>query len=118
MSDNASFSFSGFRESDLDGINKYSLEHYNITVLVYLSINRIQNEVFSTRGINTGVTELKESSIDFKIENQVAFSIPYNEVEQCATVKNDVSVQLHQPDDFVDDNVLFLFLFILATFFI
>ena len=50
----------------------------------------------SVKGWNWGRAEFTGSTMSFEVGNHTAFEIPLNNVSQCTTGKNEVTLEFHQ----------------------
>eukprot|EP00102_Acyrthosiphon_pisum_P011553 XP_008180317.1 PREDICTED: FACT complex subunit Ssrp1 [Acyrthosiphon pisum] len=82
--------YSGFNESDQDKIAKYFKNTYRLDML---------EKELAIKGWNWGSTKFNGSILSFDIGNLTAFEIPLNNVSQCTTGKNEVTLEFHQNDE-------------------
>ncbi|XP_050535918.1 FACT complex subunit Ssrp1 [Daktulosphaira vitifoliae] len=82
--------YSGFNESDQEKIAKYFKNTYHLDML---------EKELSIKGWNWGSAKFNGSILSFDIGNLTAFEIPLNNVSQCTTGKNEVTLEFHQNDE-------------------
>ncbi|KAF0758454.1 Uncharacterized protein FWK35_00016394 [Aphis craccivora] len=82
--------YTGFNESDQDKIAKYFKNTYRLDML---------EKELAIKGWNWGSTKFNGSILSFDIGNLTAFEIPLNNVSQCTTGKNEVTLEFHQNDE-------------------
>ncbi|KAL1132560.1 hypothetical protein AAG570_010512 [Ranatra chinensis] len=82
--------FTGFKESEIEKLAKYFKTKYS---------NDLLEKELSVKGWNWGTAKFTGSVLNFDINNLSAFEIPLNNVSQCTTGKNEVTVEFHQNDD-------------------
>ncbi|XP_025206341.1 FACT complex subunit Ssrp1 [Melanaphis sacchari] len=82
--------YSGFNESDQDKVAKYFKNTYRLDML---------EKELAVKGWNWGSTKFNGSILSFDIGNLTAFEIPLNNVSQCTTGKNEVTLEFHQNDE-------------------
>ncbi|KAL5239533.1 hypothetical protein ACI65C_006943 [Semiaphis heraclei] len=82
--------YCGFNESDQDKIAKYFKNTYRLDML---------EKELAIKGWNWGSTKFNGSILSFDIGNLSAFEIPLNNVSQCTTGKNEVTLEFHQNDE-------------------
>lgn len=59
----------------------------------------LQEKEMSLKGWNWGTAKFNGSLLSFDIGSHTAFEVPLNNVSQCTTGKNEVTVEFHQNDD-------------------
>ncbi|GFN86488.1 fact complex subunit ssrp1 [Plakobranchus ocellatus] len=82
--------FDGFKESDFEKLAAFISNHYAISV---------EKLDISLKGWNWGKSEFEANSLNFKVDNNVAFEIPLSNVTNSTTGKNEVTIEFHQNDD-------------------
>ncbi|XP_029347227.1 FACT complex subunit Ssrp1-like [Acyrthosiphon pisum] len=82
--------YCGFNESDQDKIAKYFKNTYRLDML---------EKELAIKGWNWGSTKFNGSILSFDIGNLTAFEIPLNNVSQCTTGRNEVTLEYHQNDE-------------------
>ncbi|XP_054258015.1 FACT complex subunit Ssrp1 [Macrosteles quadrilineatus] len=82
--------FFGFRESEQDKIAKFFKTSYSLDML---------EKELSVKGWNWGTAKFAGSVLSFEVGNLSAFEVPLNNVSQCTTGKNEVTIEFHQNDD-------------------
>lgn len=82
--------FSGFRESEQEKIAKFFKVNYSLEML---------EKELSLKGWNWGTAKFAGSVLSFEIGSLTGFEIPLNNVSQCTTGKNEVTIEFHQNDD-------------------
>lgn len=80
----------GFKESDCDKITKFIKVNYEID---------ITPKEFSVRGWNWGTANFNGSVLSFDVNNLTAFDLALNNVSQCTTGRNEVTLEFHQNED-------------------
>lgn len=93
---------------DQDKIAKYFKNTYRLDML---------EKELAIKGWNWGSTKFNGSILSFDIGNLTAFEIPLNNVSQCTTGKNEVTLEFHQVTckkyfDSYSDQVHFLFQYV------
>ncbi|TRY89951.1 hypothetical protein DNTS_001673 [Danionella cerebrum] len=71
------YKYDGFKESDLEKISEYFKENYKVELM--------EKDMWPL--------------LSFEVNESPAFEIPLSSVSQCATGKNEVTVEFHQNDD-------------------
>ncbi|XP_025423207.1 FACT complex subunit Ssrp1 [Sipha flava] len=82
--------YSGFNESDQEKIAKYFKNTYHLDML---------EKELAIKGWNWGSAKFNGSILSFDVGNLTAFEIPLNNVSQCTTGKNEVTLEFHQNDE-------------------
>ncbi|KAG8334273.1 FACT complex subunit ssrp1 [Homalodisca vitripennis] len=82
--------FCGFKESEQEKIAKFFKTNYSMDML---------EKELSVKGWNWGTAKFAGSVLSFDVSNLTAFEIPLNNVSQCTTGKNEVTIEFHQNDD-------------------
>uniref|UniRef100_A0A336LU77 FACT complex subunit SSRP1 n=1 Tax=Culicoides sonorensis TaxID=179676 RepID=A0A336LU77_CULSO len=89
MKNGALHRFFGFKD-DEQKIADFFKKNYKLDML---------EKELSYRGWNWGTAVFNGSVLSFNIEKKTAFEIPLNNVSQCQTGKNEVTLEFHQNDD-------------------
>ncbi|XP_059482130.1 FACT complex subunit Ssrp1 isoform X2 [Neocloeon triangulifer] len=82
--------FIGFKEQDQDKLAKFFKKNYEKDML---------EKELSLKGWNWGTAKFLGSQLSFDVGSLTAFEIPLNNVSQCTTGKNEVTLEYHQNDD-------------------
>ncbi|KAK3764831.1 hypothetical protein RRG08_041250 [Elysia crispata] len=82
--------FDGFKDNEFEKLAKFISNHYA------LSLEKVDP---SLKGWNWGKSEFEANSLNFKVENNVAFEIPLSNVTNATPGKNEVTIEFHQNDD-------------------
>lgn len=82
--------FRGFKEPEQEKIAKFFSTNYSMDML---------EKELSLKGWNWGTAKFNGSVLDFDVGHHTAFEIPLNNVSQCTTGKNEVTLEFHQNDD-------------------
>ncbi|XP_034949170.1 FACT complex subunit Ssrp1 [Chelonus insularis] len=82
--------FRGFKENDQEKIAKFFSTNYKKDML---------EKELSLKGWNWGTAKFHGSVLSFDVGHHTAFEIPLNDVSQCTTGKNEVTLEFHQNDD-------------------
>lgn len=89
MKNGALHRYFGFKD-DEQKIADFFKKNYKLDML---------EKELSYRGWNWGTALFKGSVLSFDIDNKTAFEIPLNNVSQCTTGKNEVTLEFHHNDD-------------------
>ncbi|XP_065345352.1 FACT complex subunit Ssrp1 isoform X2 [Cloeon dipterum] len=82
--------FIGFREQEQEKLAKFFKKNYDKEML---------EKELSLKGWNWGTAKFLGSALSFDVGNYTAFEVPLNNVSQCTTGKNEVTLEYHQNDD-------------------
>lgn len=82
--------FAGFKESEQEKIAKFFSSNYKKEML---------EKELSLKGWNWGTAKFSGAVLSFDVGSNTAFDIPLNNVSQCTTGKNEVTLEFHQNDD-------------------
>lgn len=82
--------FMGFKEGELDKVAKFFKNKFSQDLL---------EKELSVKGWNWGTAKFTGAVLNFEVNNLTAFELPLNNVSQCTTGKNEVTVEFHQNDE-------------------
>jgi len=82
--------YDGFKEAEFDKLAKFISNNYA------LSLEKVD---MSLKGWNWGSAEFEANALNFKVDNNLAFEIPLNNVMNATSSKNEVTVEFHPNDD-------------------
>ncbi|KAJ8317329.1 hypothetical protein KUTeg_005233 [Tegillarca granosa] len=82
--------YDGFKETDFEKLAAFVSNNYFISM---------EKKDVSVKGWNWGVTEFNGNSLDFIVDNKLAFEIPLGNVSHSTTGKNEVTMEFHPNDD-------------------
>ncbi|XP_059146282.1 FACT complex subunit SSRP1-like [Physella acuta] len=82
--------YDGFKDGEFEKLAKFISSYYSV------SLEKID---LSLKGWNWGSADFEGNSLNFKIENVLAFEIPLTNVMNATTSKNEVAIEFHQNDD-------------------
>ncbi|XP_031443350.1 FACT complex subunit SSRP1-like [Clupea harengus] len=84
------YKYDGFKDSDLDSITAFFKANYKVEVV---------ERDMCVKGWNWGTAKFTGPLLSFDVTESPAFEIPLSNVSQCATGKNEVTLEFHQNDD-------------------
>ncbi|XP_028833803.1 FACT complex subunit SSRP1 isoform X2 [Denticeps clupeoides] len=84
------FKYDGFKDSDFEKISEYFKANYKV---------ELTEKDMCVKGWNWGTAKFGGPLLSFEVNDSPAFEIPLSSVSQCATGKNEVTVEFHQNDD-------------------
>ncbi|KAL6479878.1 hypothetical protein MHYP_G00109110 [Metynnis hypsauchen] len=84
------YKYDGFKDSDFEKISAFFKSNYKV---------ELAEKDMSVKGWNWGTAKFSGPLLSFDINDSPAFEIPLASVSQCATGKNEVTVEFHQNDD-------------------
>ncbi|XP_047113835.1 FACT complex subunit Ssrp1 isoform X1 [Schistocerca piceifrons] len=82
--------FAGFKEAEQEKVAKFFSSNYKKDML---------EKELSLKGWNWGTAKFSGAVLSFDVGSNTAFEIPLNNVSQCTTGKNEVTLEFHQNDD-------------------
>lgn len=82
--------FIGFKLGEENKLAEFFKKNYSKDML---------EKELSLRGWNWGTVHFKGAVLNFDCEKKTAFEIPLQNVSQCTTGKNEVTLEFHQNDD-------------------
>ncbi|XP_049816912.1 FACT complex subunit Ssrp1 isoform X2 [Schistocerca nitens] len=82
--------FAGFKEVEQEKVAKFFSSNYKKDML---------EKELSLKGWNWGTAKFSGAVLSFDVGSNTAFEIPLNNVSQCTTGKNEVTLEFHQNDD-------------------
>uniref|UniRef100_A0A6Q2YT01 FACT complex subunit SSRP1 n=1 Tax=Esox lucius TaxID=8010 RepID=A0A6Q2YT01_ESOLU len=85
-----SYRYDGFREGDFEKIAEFFRAHYKVELL---------EKDLCVKGWNWGAANFSGPLLSFEVGDTPAFEIPLASVSQCATGKNEVTLEFHQNDE-------------------
>ncbi|XP_038856016.1 FACT complex subunit SSRP1-like isoform X2 [Salvelinus namaycush] len=78
------------RGEDFEKISEYFKAHYKV---------ELSEKELCVKGWNWGTTKFSGPLLSFEVNDSPAFEIPLASVSQCATGKNEVTLEFHQNDE-------------------
>ncbi|XP_041930341.1 FACT complex subunit SSRP1a isoform X2 [Alosa sapidissima] len=84
------YKYDGFKDSDLDSIAAFFKANYKVELV---------EKDMCVKGWNWGTAKFAGPLLSFDVSESPAFEIPLSNVSQCATGKNEVTLEFHQNDD-------------------
>uniref|UniRef100_A0A673NFW8 FACT complex subunit SSRP1 n=1 Tax=Sinocyclocheilus rhinocerous TaxID=307959 RepID=A0A673NFW8_9TELE len=84
------YKYDGFKDTDLEKISEYFKANYKVELV---------EKDMCVKGWNWGTAKFNGPLFSFEVNESPAFEIPLTSVSQCATGKNEVTVEFHQNDD-------------------
>ncbi|XP_047210521.1 FACT complex subunit SSRP1a isoform X2 [Girardinichthys multiradiatus] len=84
------YKYDGFRDTDFDKISEFFKVNYKL---------ELSEKDLSVKGWNWGTAKFSGPQLSFDVNDNTAFEIPLSNVSQCATGKNEVTLEFHQNDD-------------------
>ncbi|XP_037117319.1 FACT complex subunit SSRP1a isoform X2 [Syngnathus acus] len=85
-----SYKYDGFRDTDFEKISEFFKANYNM---------ELTEKDMSVKGWNWGTAKFSGPLLSFDVNDTTAFEVPLANVSQCATGKNEVTLEFHQNDD-------------------
>ncbi|XP_067455469.1 FACT complex subunit SSRP1a isoform X1 [Thunnus thynnus] len=84
------YKYDGFRDTDFEKISEFFKANYKL---------ELTEKDMCVKGWNWGTAKFSGPLLSFDINDNTAFEIPLSNVSQCATGKNEVTLEFHQNDD-------------------
>ncbi|XP_042349437.1 FACT complex subunit SSRP1a isoform X1 [Plectropomus leopardus] len=84
------YKYDGFRDTDLEKISEFFKANYKV---------ELEEKDMCVKGWNWGTAKFSGPLLSFDVNDSTAFEIPLSNVSQCATGKNEVTLEFHQTDD-------------------
>ncbi|KAM4585798.1 LOW QUALITY PROTEIN: FACT complex subunit SSRP1a [Fundulus diaphanus] len=84
------YKYDGFRDTDFEKISEFFKGNYKV---------ELSEKDMSVKGWNWGTAKFSGPLLSFDVNDNTAFEIPLSNVSQCATGKNEVTLEFHQNDD-------------------
>ncbi|XP_038148507.1 FACT complex subunit SSRP1a isoform X1 [Cyprinodon tularosa] len=84
------YKYDGFRDTDFEKISEFFKVNYKV---------ELSEKDLSVKGWNWGTAKFSGPLLSFDVNDNTAFEIPLSNVSQCATGKNEVTLEFHQNDD-------------------
>ncbi|KAM4732715.1 FACT complex subunit SSRP1a isoform 1-T1 [Anableps anableps] len=84
------YKYDGFRDTDFEKLSEFFKVNYKV---------ELSEKDMSVKGWNWGTAKFSGPLLSFDINDNTAFEIPLSNVSQCATGKNEVTLEFHQNDD-------------------
>ncbi|XP_071178857.1 FACT complex subunit SSRP1-like [Mytilus edulis] len=82
--------FDGFKDDDFEKLASFISKYYSVS---------LEKRDVSVKGWNWGLAKFEGNSLEFDIDNKLAFEIPLNNVSHSTTAKNEVTLEFHMNDD-------------------
>ncbi|XP_036430266.1 FACT complex subunit SSRP1 isoform X1 [Colossoma macropomum] len=84
------YKYDGFKDTDFEKISEYFKANYKV---------ELTEKDMCVKGWNWGTAKFNGPLLSFEVSDSPVFEIPLASVSQCATGKNEVTVEFHQNDD-------------------
>ncbi|XP_045071819.1 FACT complex subunit SSRP1 isoform X2 [Coregonus clupeaformis] len=84
------YKYDGFRDTDFEKISEYFKAHYKV---------ELSEKELCVKGWNWGTAKFSGPLLSFEVSDSPVFEIPLASVSQCATGKNEVTLEFHQNDE-------------------
>ncbi|XP_073343288.1 FACT complex subunit SSRP1a isoform X2 [Pagrus major] len=84
------YKYDGFRDTDLEKISEFFKTNYKL---------ELTEKDMCVKGWNWGTAKFSGPLLSFDVNDNTAFEVPLSNVSQCATGKNEVTLEFHQNDD-------------------
>ncbi|XP_060935453.1 FACT complex subunit SSRP1a [Limanda limanda] len=84
------YKYDGFRDTDFEKISEFFKANYKV---------ELTEKDLCVKGWNWGTAKFSGPQLSFEVNDNSAFEIPLSNVSQCATGKNEVTLEFHQNDD-------------------
>ncbi|XP_029298201.1 FACT complex subunit SSRP1a isoform X2 [Cottoperca gobio] len=84
------YKYDGFRDTDMEKIADFFKANYKV---------ELTEKDMCVKGWNWGTAKFSGPLLSFEVNESTAFEVPLANVSQCATGKNEVTLEFHQNDD-------------------
>uniref|UniRef100_A0A7N6BYQ9 FACT complex subunit SSRP1 n=1 Tax=Anabas testudineus TaxID=64144 RepID=A0A7N6BYQ9_ANATE len=84
------YKYDGFRDTDFEKISDFFKANYKV---------ELTEKDMCVKGWNWGTAKFSGPLLMFDVNDNTAFEVPLSNVSQCATGKNEVTLEFHQNDD-------------------
>ncbi|KAJ8262505.1 hypothetical protein GJAV_G00167210 [Gymnothorax javanicus] len=84
------YKYDGFKDTDFEKISEFFKANYKV---------ELTEKDMCVKGWNWGTAKFSGPLLSFDINDTPAFEVPLSSVSQCATGKNEVTLEFHQNDD-------------------
>ncbi|XP_077388832.1 FACT complex subunit SSRP1a [Festucalex cinctus] len=84
------YKYDGFRDTDFEKISEFFKANYSV---------ELTEKDMCVKGWNWGTAKFSGPLLSFDVNDTTAFEVPLSNVSQCATGKNEVTLEFHQNDD-------------------
>ncbi|KAJ0049922.1 hypothetical protein NL108_005232, partial [Boleophthalmus pectinirostris] len=84
------YKYDGFKDTDFEKISEFFKANYKV---------ELTEKDMCVKGWNWGTAKFSGPLLSFDINDNPAFEIPLSNVSQCATGKNEVTLEFHQTDE-------------------
>ncbi|KAK2891356.1 hypothetical protein Q8A67_013999 [Cirrhinus molitorella] len=84
------YRYDGFKDTDFEKLSSFFKVNYKV---------ELAEKDMCVKGWNWGTAKFTGSLLSFDVSDSPVFEIPLTSVSQCATGKNEVTVEFHQNDD-------------------
>uniref|UniRef100_A0AAR2M429 FACT complex subunit SSRP1 n=1 Tax=Pygocentrus nattereri TaxID=42514 RepID=A0AAR2M429_PYGNA len=84
------YKYDGFKDTDFEKISEYFKANYKV---------ELTEKDMCVKGWNWGTAKFNGPLLSFEVSDSPVFEIPLASVSQCATGKNEVTLEFHQNDD-------------------
>ncbi|XP_056626171.1 FACT complex subunit SSRP1a [Triplophysa dalaica] len=84
------YKYDGFKDTDFEKLSAFFKTNYKL---------ELTEKDMCVKGWNWGTAKFAGPLLSFDVNDSPAFEVPLNSVSQCATGKNEVTLEFHQNDD-------------------
>lgn len=84
------YKYDGFKDTDFEKISEFFKANYKV---------ELAEKDMCVKGWNWGTAKFSGPLLSFDVNDNPAFEIPLSNVSQCATGKNEVTLEFHQTDE-------------------
>lgn len=84
------YKYDGFKDTDFEKISEFFKANYKV---------ELTEKDMCVKGWNWGTAKFSGPLLSFDVNDNPAFEIPLSNVSQCATGKNEVTLEFHQTDE-------------------
>uniref|UniRef100_A0A8C6TIV0 FACT complex subunit SSRP1 n=1 Tax=Neogobius melanostomus TaxID=47308 RepID=A0A8C6TIV0_9GOBI len=84
------YKYDGFKDTDFEKISEFFKVNYKV---------ELTEKDMCVKGWNWGTAKFSGPLLSFDVNDNPAFEIPLSNVSQCATGKNEVTLEFHQTDE-------------------
>ncbi|XP_076829954.1 FACT complex subunit SSRP1 [Brachyhypopomus gauderio] len=84
------YKYDGFKDTDFEKISEYFKTNYKVELI---------EKDMCVKGWNWGTAKFNGPLLSFEVSDSPVLEIPLSSVSQCATGKNEVTLEFHQNDD-------------------
>lgn len=84
------YKYDGFKDTDFEKVSEFFKANYKV---------ELTEKDMCVKGWNWGTAKFSGPLLSFDVNDNPAFEIPLSNVSQCATGKNEVTLEFHQTDE-------------------